>query len=151
MSAVRATTAPLLSLLAVLAGAMPALAADEVDPASLYEVSTEGSTTRLKAGEAGRFVLSIRSKPGAHVSDEAPLKLELKGTQVTPQKERLTLKDSVAPKPAGQQYVDPRFEVPLNAAVAGKGAVDAKLTFFICTDKLCARQQKALSVPVEVF
>ncbi len=53
-------------------------------------------------------------------------------------------------KAEGQAFVDPRFEVPFTAAAAGKGAVDAKLTFFICTEKLCARQQKTFSIPVEV-
>jgi hypothetical protein len=28
--------------------------------------------------------------------------------------------------------------------------LDAKLTFFICTEKICARQQKTFSIPVEV-
>jgi hypothetical protein len=97
------------------------------------------------------FVLSIKSKSGAHVSDEAPLKLELKGTQLTPAQEKLALKDSVAKKAEGQQYADPRFEVPFKATAAGKGALDAKLTFFICSEKLCARQQKTFSIPVAVL
>jgi len=124
--------------------------ADEVDPSTLYEVSTEGTSTKVKAGNKGVFVLSIRSKAGAHVSDEAPLKLQVKGAQLTPAKEELVLADSVAKKAEGQQWMEPRFEVPFTAATAGKGTVDAKLTFFICTEKLCARQQKTFSVPVEV-
>jgi hypothetical protein len=127
-----------------------ARAADDVEPSSLYEVSTEGTSAKVKAGEKGVFVLSIKSKEGAHVSDEAPLKLQVKGTQVTPAKEQLGREDSVAKKTEGQAFVDPRFEVPFTAAVAGKGSVDAKLTFFICTEKICARQQKSVSIPVEV-
>lgn len=125
-------------------------AADETDPSTLYEVSTEGTSAKVKAGEKGVFVLSIKSKAGAHVSDEAPLKLQVKGTQLTPAKEQLGREDSVAKKAEGQAFVDPRFEVPFTAAVAGKGSVDAKLTFFICTEKICARQQKTVSIPVEV-
>jgi hypothetical protein len=127
-----------------------ARAADETDPSTLYEVSTEGTSAKVKAGEKGVFVLSIKSKAGAHVSDEAPLKLQVKGTQLTPAKEQLGREDSVAKKAEGQAFVDPRFEVPFTAAVAGKGSVDAKLTFFICTEKICARQQKTVSIPVEV-
>jgi hypothetical protein len=123
----------------------------QVDPTTLYEVSTEGTSTKVKAGEQGVFVLSIKSKQGAHVSDEAPLKLELKGTQVVPAQEKLALKDSVAKKAAGQQFVDPRFEVPFKATAAGKGLLEAKLTFFICSEQLCARQQKTFSLPVEVL
>jgi hypothetical protein len=141
---------PMAALLAALAWTAPALAED-VDPASLYEVTTEGTSTQVKAGEKGLFVLSIKTKPGAHVSEEAPLKLEVKGTQVTPEKQKLDRGDSVGKKATGQEFADPRFEVPFTAAAAGKGTVDAKLTFFICTEKICARQQKTLSLPVEVL
>ncbi|WP_426751446.1 hypothetical protein [Myxococcus sp. Y35] len=140
----------LAALLAAVTCSAPVLAAD-VDPASLYEVSTDGTSTQVKAGEKGTFVLAIKSKAGAHVSDEAPLKLEVKGTQLTPAKEKLSLADSVAKKAEGQEFADPRFEVPFTAAAAGKGSVDAKLTFFICTEKICARQQKTFSLPVEVL
>jgi hypothetical protein len=130
--------------------AAPVLAQD-VDPATLYEVSTEGTSAQVKAGGQGTFVLAIKSKAGAHVSDEAPLKLELSGKQVTPAQKTLTREQSVAKKAPGQAFVDPRFEVPFTAAAAaGKGTVDATLTFFICTEKICARQKKTLSLPVEV-
>ncbi|NVJ00469.1 hypothetical protein HV824_20430 [Myxococcus sp. AM009] len=140
----------LAALLAAVTCSVPVLAAD-VDPTSLYEVSTEGTSTQVKAGEKGTFVLAIKTKAGAHVSDEAPLKLEVKGSQVTPAKEKLVLADSVAKKAEGQDFADPRFEVPFTTAAAGKGTVDAKLVFFICTEKLCARQQKTFSLPVEVL
>ncbi|WP_164017073.1 hypothetical protein [Pyxidicoccus trucidator] len=138
------------AVLAALAWAAPALAED-VDPTSLYEVTTEGTSSQVKAGEKGVFVLAIKTKPGAHVSEEAPLKLEVKGTQLAPLKEKLGREDSVAKKAAGQEFVDPRFEVPFTTSAAGKGTVDAKLLFFICTEKICARQQKTVSLPVEVL
>jgi hypothetical protein len=126
-------------------------AAEPVDPSTLYEVSTEGTSTQVKAGEKGVFVLAIKSKAGAHVSDEAPLKLVLSGSQLTPAKEKLALSDSMAKKQAGQEFVDPRFEVPFQATAAGQGKLEAKLTFFICSEELCARQQKTFSIPVEVL
>jgi hypothetical protein len=129
---------PLLVLLPLAAGA------GEVDPATLYELSTEGSSSTVKVGEKGKLVIEIRPREGAHVSEEAPLKIELTGKQVTPEKGKLTLADAKDKKL-------PRFEVPFSATSAGKGAVDAKVTFFICTEKLCARQQKQLSVPVEAL
>jgi hypothetical protein len=128
----------------------PALAKD-VDPSTLYEVTTRGSTEKLKMGEQGRFVLQISVKEGAHVSDEAPLRLELKGQNVRLEKAKLTLADSVAKKAPGQPYASPRFEVPITAEAAGKGGVDGKLTFFICTEQICSRQQKTINVPVEVL
>ena len=126
-----------------------ALAADP-DPTSLYVLSTEGSTTSVRAGQSGTFVLSIKTVPGAHVSDEAPLKLLLAGSGgVQPTKATLGRTDAKAVQ-KGSGPADPRFEVPFAVAGKGQGAVEAKLTFFVCTDTLCSRQQKTLSVPVTV-
>lgn len=126
-------------------------AALAADPASLYEVSTRGSTDRLKAGEKGTFVLQINTRGAAYVSDEAPLKLEVAGKNVRVEKAKLTLADSVAKKAADEKHAQPRFEVPVVGEAKGQGSVDGKLTFFICTENLCARQQKTVSVPVEVL
>lgn len=136
-------------VVAVLA-AMPALA--ETDVKDLYDVSTEGTSTAVKAGEKGTVVIAFKTKDAAHVSDEAPLKIELSGKDVKLDKAKLTLADSVAKKEvdAGKSVPDPRFEVGFTAAGKGKVTVDAKLTFFICTDKICARQTKSLSLPVDV-
>jgi hypothetical protein len=125
-------------------------AAEDVDPATLYDLSTEGSSAQVKTGEKGKFVVSIKARDGAYVSDEAPLKIQVKGQKVTPEKTTLKLSDSVTPVPAGSKQAQPRFEVPIKGETQGAGAVDAKVTFFICTEKLCARQQKDLTVPVEV-
>ena len=120
------------------------------DVASLYDVTTDGSSQAVKVGEKGKLVIEFHTKPGSHISGEAPLKIELSAKAAKLEKEKLTGADSVAKKAEGKDYVDPKFEVPFTAAAAGKASVDAKLTFFICTDKVCARQQKTLSVPVVV-
>lgn len=137
----------LLTLLVLVA---PSAWASDPDPSSLYVVSTEGSSTVLKVGQPGTFVLSIRTTAGAHISEDAPLKLTLSGTGVVePAKASLSRSDAKpVRKPDGM--VDPRFEVPLSAATKGQGAVEAKLTFFVCTETLCSRQQKTLSLPVTV-
>lgn len=125
-----------------------AVQAQEPDVASLYELSTEGSSVKLKASEQGRVVIEIRTKPGAHVSDEAPLKLELKATGASLGQDKFALKDSVGKKAKGQEYANPRFEAPLTLTGA-KANVEAKLSFFVCTEKLCARQQRTLALAVE--
>jgi len=137
-------------LLALLLLAAPSARAADPDPASLYVVTTEGSTTALKTGKPGTFVLSIRTVAGAHISEEAPMKLTLTGSGgVEPGKTLLGRSDAKSvPKPDGA--VDPRFEVPVTGSAKGQGAVEAKLTFFVCTETLCARQQKTLSLPVTV-
>lgn len=126
--------------------------AGAVDPASLYEVTTTGTTTSLKAGESGKVVIAIKLKEGAHVSDEAPLKIELSSKQSKLAKEKLTLADSLNKKPDGATaYPDPRFEVGFTPTTQGETSVEAKLIFFVCTEKLCARQTKQLSLPVQVL
>lgn len=137
-------------LLALLLLAAPSAWAAAPDPASLYVVTTEGSTTVLKTGKPGTFVLSIRTVAGAHISEEAPMKLTLTGSGgVEPGKTLLGRSDAKSVhKPDGA--VDPRFEVPVTGSAKGQGAVEAKLTFFVCTETLCARQQKTLSLPVTV-
>ena len=58
-----------------------ALAGDQApDVTKLYQVTTDGSSTRLAEGEKGKLVISIKLAEAAHVSDEAPLKIALSGT-----------------------------------------------------------------------
>ena len=129
----------------MLVAAVPVWA--EADLASFYEVTTDGTTTKLKAGETGKVIIAIKSKNGAHVSDEAPLKIELSSKQSKLSKEKLTLADSVT---TGKKE-DPRFEVPFTPTAHGQSSVEAKMTFFICTEKQCSRQVKNLTFPVEVM
>jgi hypothetical protein len=127
-----------------------ALAA-EVDPTTLYKVTTEGTTSKVAPGRKGTLILEIQSLKGAHVSDEAPLRIQLSGTgAVTPEKTQLVYGDSMRKPSASMKYPDPRFEVPLATQGKGPGTVEAKMTFFVCTEQLCLRQQKTLSVPVTV-
>lgn len=130
--------------------ATPALA--EPDVTNLYEISTEGTTAHLKAGDKGHLVISITAKGGAHVSDEAPLRIELTSKEAKLEKQKLTLADSVTKKAAGSaEYPNPKFDIGFTPPPSGKTAIEAKMTFFICTEKLCSRQQKVLTVPVEVL
>lgn len=126
------------------------LAADAPDVTSLYEVSTDGTSQKVTLGQTGKLVLAIKTKQGAHISDDAPLKIELTGSNVKPEKTKLSKADSVAQKADGQKFVEPRFEVPFTAETAGKGQLDAKVTFFLCTEQLCSRQQKTLTLSVDV-
>src|SRR5438874_2941873 len=100
--------------------------ADE-DPATMYDVKTGAEA--VKAGAKGKATIEIVPKAGAHVSDQAPLKIELSGKQVTIEKQKLSYADSVAKKEPGQEYAVPKFEIPFGAAAAGKGEVSAKMSF----------------------
>jgi len=139
-----------LVMMMVSMAAAAALAADP-DVTSLYDVKTDGTSASVKAGEKGKIVIAIKAKNGAHVSDEAPLRIELSSKDAKLDKEKITLADSLVKKVEGSaEFPDPRFEVGFTAAGQGKASVDAKMTFFICTEKVCARQTKTLSFPVTV-
>jgi len=128
-----------------------AASAAEADIASMYEVSTEGTSAQVKAGDKGKVVISIRAKNGAHVSDEAPLRIELSSKESKLDKEKITLADSLNKKEKDAKvYPDPRFEVGFTPATQGHTTVNAKMTFFICTESLCSRQTKNITLPVEV-
>ena len=117
--------------------------AGETDVGALYELSAAGTPARVKAGAKGTFKLEIRPRGEAHISEEAPLKVELTGKNLKLAKDKLARVDAASPSA-------PRFEVPFTAESSGAGAVEVKATFFICTANLCERQQKVLSVPVAV-
>ncbi len=140
----------LLSAVILLCCTASVRAEEDVDVSKLYEISTEGTSTKLEAGKPGTFVFRVKTVDGAYISDEAPLRIDLTGKHVKPEKARLTLADSVTRKPDQKPPPDPRFEVPLVADGKGQGSIDAKATLFICTAKLCVRQQRTVSVPVEV-
>lgn len=122
------------------------------DIKSLYDVSASLTGESLKAGERGAVRITFTTREGAHVSGEAPMKIELSSAAVKLDATHLGLGDSAVKGEAdGKSPADPRFEVGFTAAEKGKGAVDAKLVFFICTEKLCSRQSKRVSLPVEVL
>ena len=67
------------------------------------------------------------------------------------EKDKLAYKDSIGTKKNGAEYPDPHFEVPFTADAAGKASIEAKMKFFVCTDKVCAPQTKTVTLPVDVI
>lgn len=139
-----------MAALYVLAGAAFAQSGEQVDPKTLYELTTQGSSQKVKAGGRGTLVVAIKNKSGSHISTEAPFKIEVSGRGLQPAKGQLRLADAVEKRAVPDGVADPRFEVAFAASAPGRGEVDANLTFFICTEKICARQQKAISLLVDV-
>ena len=120
------------------------------DAAKVFSVSTDGTTQKVAAGKQGTLVIAFHTDQAAHISNEAPLKISLSGKNLSPAKPVLHYADSVAKPDPSKQYPDPRFEVPFTATAKGQGTIDAKMTFFVCTEQLCSRHQQTISVPVEV-
>jgi len=126
--------------------ALPALAGDVgEDAAKAYKIETT-SALKLKKGEKGDAHVTIVPRSDAHVSPDAPLSMALSaGPSVQLAKTKLGRGDGTA---TPQKGVD--FAIPVTATAAGKDEVKGQLSFFICTEKLCERQKKEVTVPVTV-
>ncbi len=136
------------ALALALAAAPLAAAADAASDAAakIYRIDTEGTTRELKAGAAGKLVLTIVPLEKTHVHPQAPLKIALQATPgLALSKTQLGHKDAVDPKAEG-----PRFKVPFTAEKAGAQEARAKVDFFICSDQWCVKQVRDVVVPVTV-
>jgi hypothetical protein len=141
----RSLAAGLALLLATpaLADAVKDAAAEAADS---YRIDTAGTTSSLKAGEKGTFVISIVPLKKVHVHPQAPLKIGLESTPgLKLEKTSLGKADPVDPKAEGR-----RFEVPFLAQAPGKQEARAKVDFFICSDQWCVKQVKDVSAAVLV-
>jgi hypothetical protein len=115
-----------------------------VEPSSLYDL-TFHATNPVARGASGSVTARIVPHAGAHLSDEAPVTLTLSATPaIALSKSKATRADV---KYAGGGGV---LEVPFTAVEAGQATIEAKLRFYICTDKTCAQQEKTTSLPVTV-
>jgi hypothetical protein len=133
------------ALALVVLAAGPARADPAAEAAQSYRIDTAGSTTELKAGERGTFVVAIVPAEKIHVHPQAPLRIVVESEGLSLEKRSLGHKDAVDPKAEG-----PRFEVPFAAPAAGRHEVKAKLAFFICSDAWCVKQARDVTVPVTV-
>jgi hypothetical protein len=128
-------------------------------PEDLYELSFEGSSAALKVGERGKVVVRIKTRlPGAHVTAPtgAPLRITYAAPHVEPDTTEFRYvhpKDLNKPPTAEATPLDdPRFEMPVVARIAASAVLTAEITFLICLqDTLCARQQRQLSIPIDVI
>ncbi len=116
----------------------------EEDTSKLYDLGIQATATVAK-GSAGSVSVRIAPKPGAEIHKEAPIKLQLEAPKnVALAKDKLSRADVKMDGGAAT------FEVPFTANDAGKGTIEAKLSFYICTEKMCAHQERTASLPVAV-
>lgn len=114
------------------------------DPSRLYDISFS-ATPKVKPGGQGTVEVRITPKHGAEVHSEAPVRLVLEApTSLELQKTKLGRPD------LKMQGTEATFEVPFSTSAAGPAEIDAQLSFFICTDQICARQQRSAKLPVSV-
>jgi hypothetical protein len=125
---------------------VPALAQSAAgEAAGTYKIEVSPGL-KLKKGEAGEARVTVVPRSDAHVSPEAPISMTLSGgPAVQLPKQKLGRADA---KETPQKGVE--FAVPVVGKAGGKDEVKGQLSFFICTDKLCERQKRDVSVPVTV-
>ena len=111
-----------------------AFAAEETNKADWYTM-TYATADAVKAGAASSCKLTITPAKNHVMKSETPFKVMLKGTDgVKVEKDKYTSKDWQDPK-AAEKVIQTKF----TAAAAGKHALNADLTFFICNDEVCKR------------
>src|ERR1041384_7876795 len=119
------------------------LLASPPDVSGTYKIETS-SVVKVKKGEAGKARVEVVPRSDAHVSPDAPISLTLTAAPgVKLEKEKLGRPDAHETAAQGVS-----FDVPFTAASAGE--VKGTLSFFICTEKLCERQKKDVSLAVQV-
>ncbi len=121
-------------------------AAEEKATKDDYTLDLSGTDTTVKAGATGKFDLVIRPKNGKKIHPEAPLDVVFENAKgVTPQKPKLSRGDIVDKKSAA-----PEVRTTFRAGKAGAASIDAKVSFFICTDAWCQRMTDRVTVPITV-
>lgn len=138
-------TRSLLLLTTLALAASPLAARAEADDgASLYDLKIEAAP-KLKKGAQGHLLVRISPKKGAELHKEAPIALAVKpSANVTVAKAKYTRDDMKLDGDAAT------YDVPFTASAAGPGTLDTTLTFFICTEKLCLRQERKTSLPLAI-
>ena len=101
-------------------------------------------TVKVHKGEQAQAKIEVVPRSDAHVSPDAPISLTVKGGPgLTLAKEKLGRAEAHETAAHGVS-----FDVPFTAAQSDK--LEGTLSFFICTEKLCEKQKKDISLAVEV-
>ncbi len=117
------------------------------EASKFYGLSTQGTTAKLKSGERGKVVFAFEMKGGAHLSEEAPMKILLSSPEAQLEKTRLSRSDGTP----GRTPATTNFEVGFTPTAQGRVTIDAQLTFFVCTENRCLREVASLKLPIDVM
>lgn len=125
--------------------AQPSIGADapkKEEP--LYGLSFDAPKA-AKTGAAAACLLTITPKSGWTLKTNTPFKMEISSNAAVELPQiKFTAKDFVDAKEPNK-----RINTGFKATKAGKHDIDAKLTFFVCSDTICKRQKDAAKCSVE--
>jgi hypothetical protein len=128
--------------------ALPALAEGDVhaDAAKAYRIETSHAPLKVRRGEQAQAKVTVVPRSDAHVSPEAPVSVTVSaGPALELPRTKLGRSDA---KPTEAKGVE--FDVPFVGKQSGKDELHAQVTFFICTEKICERQKRDVSLAVLV-
>ena len=128
--------------------ALPAFAQSDAhaDAAKAYTIQTSQAPLKVKKGEKGEAKVTVVPRSDAHVSPDAPVSVAVSsGPALDLPKQKLGRPDA---KPTDAKGVE--FDVPFVGKQPGRDELRAQVTFFICTEKLCERQKRDVTLAVVV-
>jgi DsbC/DsbD-like thiol-disulfide interchange protein len=132
-------------ILASLFGAWLAVTASASSAASAnYEVTS--AATKASPGVKTAASLTLASKNGWHLNEEAPMTVKLSpGAGITVDKPKLSRAD------ATEKTKDrARFDISFMAADPGQKKIDAEASFVICQETACKPVKQKLALAIEV-
>jgi len=136
----------LLALLSALA--LPSFAQSDphADAAKAYTIETSQTPIKVKRGDKAEAKVTVIPRSDAHVSPDAPVSVTLSsGPALDLPKQKLGRPDA---KPTHAKGVE--FDVPFVGKQPGRDELRAQVSFFICTEKLCERQKRDVTLAVVV-
>jgi hypothetical protein len=119
------------------------LLASPPDVSQTYKIEAP-QVVKVKKGEQAQARVEVVPRSDAHVSPDAPITLTVKsGPGLTLAKAKLGRAEAHETDKHGVS-----FDIPFTAAASDK--VEGTLSFFICTEQLCEKQKRDISLAVEV-
>lgn len=124
----------------------PADAATRQSTGKEYRIDVSLAPQSPKAGEGTRVLITITPEAPYVLKTTTPMKIQLECTEgCSLDKAKLTAKDIADPESKAKAVTTQL------TAKSGKHRLDGDLSFFLCTDEICARKTDDLTVAFEAL
>lgn len=129
----------------LIAASPTARAGEQVEPKT-YQLSASVVPAPLPMGATGTYTLTVLPEPPWVMKAETPIDCVLKpAAGLAVEKARLSNKDLVDPKATAKSVT-----TRVTGKTAGRHALEAEISFFLCTQDLCKRSRDVVRIEVEV-
>lgn len=117
------------------------------EPSEFFEFSAQAAQQKVPLKGEGQILISLKLKPGAHLSPGAPFKLALASKEVEVEKSNF----SNAEGKTNEATATTTFSVNYRPKAVGPATVTGKATFYVCIPEKCLRETRELSVKVDII